>query len=149
MSRSSALRRWLPLGAIAPLAVTLALSATTAVASPPAITLTSSASTVAAGDVIDLTATVPVTDETGTITNEIVQHIDPTKTHLVSVEDVIAPAGWTVSYSYDNGASWTTTEPDAETGTTTSWDKVSAVKASGSFVSGGSSAGKQIMSDTA
>lgn len=98
----------------------------------------------AVGGKVTLTASVPVRDDTGTVTQEIVQTIDPTKVKLTAASDIVAPAGWTVSYSTD-GTNFTATAPASETG----WAAVRAVKATGAVVTQGADSGKQVATGSA
>ena len=115
-------------------------------ATSPAVTLTITPTSVASGAPVELKASMPVRDDTGTVSQEIVQTIDPAKVRLTGATDIVAPQGWTLSYSFDNGSTWTGTAPTSATSTATSWDKVTAVKASGSLVTDGSDAGRQVAS---
>ena len=104
-------------------------------------------SAVAPGGKVDLVAQMPVA-QAGTVNQEIVQSIDPTKLKLTGPSDITAPSGWSLSYSFD-GTSWTTTEPTTVTGSATSWDKVVKVRAAGPIVSQGESNGFQIAEGSA
>ncbi|MFM8774673.1 MAG: hypothetical protein ACKOFP_12765, partial [Actinomycetota bacterium] len=115
-----------------------------------AVTVTSSASTVAPGSTLDLTAAMPVSNA-GTVSQEIVQTIDPTKVKLTSASDITYPVGWTLSYcsgsntNCDDSANFSATTP----ANAAAWANVKAVKASGSIVSeGASGTGKQVASRT-
>ena len=114
----------------------------------PQMTLTITPTSVATGSAVELKASMPVRDDTGTVAQEIVQTIDRTKVRLTAASDIVAPQGWTLSYSFDSGATWTATTPTSATGTATSWDRVTAVKASGSLVTDGSDAGRQVATAT-
>ena len=101
------------------------------------------ATSVIPGNKIDLTATAPVA-VAGTTQQEIVQDIG-SQLRLSSTADIIAPAGWVISYSTD-GTTWTTTAPTTPTG----WNAVTKVKAAGVLVSqGADSSGRQIASTDA
>lgn len=108
-----------------------------------AISLTPSASSVAPGQTVDLTAAMPVV-AAGSTTQTLTQVIDPTKVKLTSASDITYPAGWTLSYSTD-GTSFSSTAPT----TTAGWAAVRAVRATGDLVSSGSSNGFQVASRTA
>lgn len=108
-----------------------------------AISLTPSASSVAPGQTVDLTAAMPVV-AVGSTTQTLTQVIDPTKVKLTSASDITYPAGWTLSYSTD-GTSFSSTAPT----TTAGWAAVRAVRATGDLVSSGSSNGFQVASRTA
>ena len=101
------------------------------------------ATEVAPGSKVDLTATAPVA-VAGTTQQEIVQDISPLLS-LQSVSDIVAPAGWTISYSTD-GTTWTTTAPTTAAG----WSAIRKVKASGELISqGADNVGRQIASTDA
>ena len=107
-------------------------------ASGSAVVLTPSASSVAPGSQVTLTAATPVAG-VGTISQEIVQTIDPTKLKLTSLDDITYPTGWSLSFSTDG-----TTFSSAVPANAAAWAAVRAVKASGAVVSQGDSNGKQI-----
>ena len=71
------------------------------------------ATEVAPGSKIDLTATAPISDP-GTTNQEIVQAIG-TELKLTSTADIIAPAGWVIYYSTD-GTNWTYEAPTTAAG---------------------------------
>ena len=101
------------------------------------------ANSVTPGNKIDLTATAPVA-VAGTTQQEIIQDIG-SQLRLSSTTDIIAPAGWVISYSTD-GTTWTTTAPTTAAG----WNAVTKIKASGLLVSeGADSNGRQIASTDA
>ena len=101
------------------------------------------ATSVIPGNKIDLTATAPVA-VAGTTQQEIVQDIG-SQLRLSSTADIIAPAGWVISYSTD-GTTWTTTAPTTAAG----WNAVTKIKAAGVLVSeGADSSGRQIASTDA
>ena len=106
-----------------------------------------SGTSVSPGAKVDLIAEMPVVQQ-GTVTQEIVQTIDPTKLKLTAATDITYPNGWTLSVSF-NGTSFTPSLPASATGSATSWDKVVKVKASGPIVSQGESNGYQIAEGTA
>jgi len=127
--------------AIAVLAIaSLAAAASGAFATPP-MTSTLSVTSVAAGDKVDLTTQLPAVSAVDNSTQEIIQSIDSTKVRLTSSADVIAPAGWAVTYSTD-GTTFAATP--------SSWSAVVKVKATGQVNSGGATGdGKQIYTTTA
>ena len=97
-----------------------------------------SVSQVASGGKVDLTTTMPLLSATDNSTQEIIQSIDPTKVQLTSIDDVIVPTGWQVSFSQD-GVTFLATP--------TNWAAVVKVKATGPVNSSGLSVeGKQILS---
>ncbi|MEI8286733.1 MAG: hypothetical protein WCG15_05480, partial [Actinomycetes bacterium] len=101
------------------------------------------ATEVTPGSKVDLTASAPVA-VAGTTQQEIVQDISPLLT-LQAASDIVAPAGWTISYSTD-GTTWTTTAPT----TTAGWAAIRKVKASGQLISqGADNVGRQIASTDA
>jgi CshA-type fibril repeat protein len=81
--------------------------------------------------------------DVGTQTESITQWIDPSLYRLTSTADIIAPAGWTLSYSYD-GTTWTTATP-------TAWATVVGVRATGAVNSDGidSATSKQLATGAA
>jgi CshA-type fibril repeat protein len=118
----------------------MALAANGAAAAP-AMSSTLSVSTVSAGSKVDLTTQIPAVSAVDNSTQEIVQTIDPTKVRLTAASDVIAPAGWTVTYSTD-GTTFSATP--------SSWAAVVKVKATGVVNSGGATVdGKQITTTSA
>ena len=103
-------------------------------------TSTISTSSVSAGAKVDLTSQIPAVNSVDASTQEIVQSIDPTKVVLTGSSDVIAPSGWTVTYSTD-GSTFSSTPA--------SWGAVVKVKASGSVNSlGETQDGKQILASS-
>ena len=88
-----------------------------------------------------LTTTAPVAGP-GAVSQELVQSWDPSRLQLTSATGIIAPAGWTLSYS-SNGSTF-----GAAPGTPSGWAAIRAVKATGSIASGGNSAGFQIVEGT-
>ena len=101
------------------------------------------ATSVTPGNKVDLTATAPVA-VAGTTQQEIIQDISASL-KLTATTDVIAPAGWTISYSSD-GTTWSSTAPTTASG----WAAVRKVKASGELISqGADSNGRQIASTDA
>ncbi|MEO0024036.1 MAG: hypothetical protein RL196_477, partial [Actinomycetota bacterium] len=129
---------------VATIGLALAFNANAAsAAGVSGLTSTASVSMVPSAGQVVLTATQPVASVNGTQAQTLVQKIDPTKTHLTSVEDIVYPHGWTLLVSYDNGASFTDVLPTSATGTGTSWDLVNAVKATGDIYSNGDVNGRQ------
>ena len=120
----------------------LVVPASPAGATGGSVSMTTSSPTVAPGSTVDLTAGVPVSDA-GTLAQEIVQTIDPTKVKLTAASDITYPAGWTLQVSTD-GTTYTSTLPT----TTAGWAAVRGVKAYGSIVSDGSNSGRQVASRT-
>ena len=112
-----------------------------------AMSLTASSATVLPGARVMLTAGMPVSDA-GTVSQEIVMQIDPSKVQLTSSEDIIAPSGWTLSYCSTTCTSpptnYTTTRPTTDAG----WAAVKAVRASGNVVSQGEYQGRQLAART-
>jgi len=108
----------------------------------PAVTLTSSSPTVAAGSPVTLTATMPVVGA-GTVTQEIVQQIDPTKVRLTGAHDIEYPVGWTLSYCTGAATDCSIAGNFSPT-IPSSWADVKAVRASGPVVSEGVSGGNQM-----
>ena len=101
------------------------------------------ATSVIPGNKVDLTATAPVA-VAGTTEQEIIQDISASL-KLTATTDIIAPAGWTISYSSD-GTTWSLTAPTTASG----WAAVRKVKASGELISqGADSNGRQIASTDA
>ena len=100
-----------------------------------------SQSVVASGAKVDLRTTLPFVESADSVTQELVQTIDPAKVRITGPSDVVAPRGWAVTYSTDGGASFQTTP--------TSWAAVNKVKATGP-INGGGMAGNdaQIISKT-
>lgn len=132
--------------ALATSAATLVAGATAAGASGVrAITLTSSAPTVAPGSTVNLMAAAPIA-QAGSTTQEITQIIDPAKVRLTSVSDITYPAGWTLSYC--SGAATDCTVAGNFSATTpasaAAWALVKAVKATGVIDSQGENAGRQV-----
>ncbi|MTA28908.1 MAG: hypothetical protein F2562_08655, partial [Actinobacteria bacterium] len=137
------------LTAIAMFTASLSMPIDVADATGGAVTLTSSSATVAPGAQVTLTAGMPVSDA-GTVTQEIVQTIDPTKVKLTSSADITYPAGWTLSYC--SGTATDCAAPANFSATTPSnaaaWAAVRAVKATGAIDSQGANSGRQIAQST-
>ena len=74
-------------------AAMVAVPAVPAGAVANAVTVTAAPSSTTPGSTLDLVAAMPVS-AAGTISQEIVMQIDPTKVQLTSATDVKAPAGW-------------------------------------------------------
>lgn len=106
------------------------------------VTLDPSDLQVAAGDTVNLKASMPVAEQ-GTTLQTLEQEIDPSELKLTGIDDISYPNGWTLSVSFD-GVDFTETLPTTATGTATSWDKVVSVKASGPVVSVGTDEGYQV-----
>jgi CshA-type fibril repeat protein len=107
----------------------------------PSMTSTLSTTSTTAGSKVDLTTQIPAVSATDASTQEIIQTIDPSKVRLTAASDVIAPSGWTVTYSTD-GTTFAATP--------SSWAAVVKIKATGVVNSGGATVdGKQIYSTTA
>lgn len=123
----------------------LQLRADFARASNTSVTLTTSTATVAPGSRVDLTASMPVVGA-GTMSQEIVQEIDPTKVKLTSLADITYPSGWSLSFC--SGASTDCSIAVNFSATTpanpAAWATVKAVKATGTLNSQGAEDGKQL-----
>jgi len=91
------------------------------------------------GAAVTVTAGVPVAAP-GTISQSITQTFDPARVQLTSSTGIVAPAGWTLSYSSDG------TTFGAAPNTPQGWATIRAVRATGSIQSGGDSNGLQISS---
>jgi hypothetical protein len=108
-------------------------------ANPPAFTLTTNTNRATNGTVLNLTTTQPIL-QAGSTTNTIVDHIDPTKIHLSDPSQIVAPSGWTVSYSTDGSIYSTSTPSD--------WSQVAWVKATGPVVATGVNHGRVVAQAT-
>ena len=118
-------------------------AATTAVApGTPAVTLNANPSTVQPGDSTTITAGMPVSDA-GTVSQEIIQTIDPSKAALTGGSSITRPAGWDLSYF--DGSAWSNTAP----ANAAAWAQITKVKTSGTINSQGSESGYQIATGTA
>ncbi|MEY4223628.1 MAG: hypothetical protein RIS33_562, partial [Actinomycetota bacterium] len=135
--------RWRLLAAVAIVAGQFQVLVDPAGAVAAAVSLSASTPTVAPGAQVTLTAGMPVVGA-GTVSQELVQAIDPAKVRLASITDISYPAGWTPSFSTD-GVSFTSTAPTTSAG----WAAVRAVKATGSINSQGTENGNQIAIGTA
>lgn len=132
---------------VAMLAIGAALNGPVARAATSAVSIAITPSSTTAGSVVDLTASMPVSDP-GTISQTIRQIIDPAKTTLTTTSTIIAPEGWTISYSTNpsDPNSYTTTAPTTNAG----WAAIRAVQATGSVNSdGGDDSGYQIATGSA
>ncbi len=131
--------------ALSVVAGTLTVALNVAEATDDVITLTSSAATVIPGEQVTLTARMPVSSA-GTVSQEIIQTIDPTKMKLTSVADISYPTGWTLSYCSGNATDCTIAAnfSAVSPANTTAWAAVKAVKATGSIDSQGGNAGRQV-----
>ena len=105
------------------------------------MTSTLTNTSVSAGAKMVLTTELPASNATQLIDQEIIQDIDPVKVKLTSAADVVAPQGWTVTFSTD-GTTFSATP--------SSWAAVVKVKATGPVDSAGATAGgRQLVSTTA
>ncbi|MFM2185067.1 MAG: hypothetical protein RIS55_715, partial [Actinomycetota bacterium] len=105
------------------------------------MTSTLTNTSVNAGAKVVLTTELPASNATELIDQEIIQDIDPVKVKLTSAADVVAPQGWTVTFSTD-GTTFSATP--------NSWAAVVKVKATGPVDSAGATAGgRQLVSTTA
>ena len=132
------------LAALAVVAAGLVVPATALASGTPAVTLDIAPASATPGAVVNLTASMPVRDDTGSVTQEIVQTIDPTKVKLTAASDITYPSGWTLSYSTD-GSTFSGTAP----ATPAAWAAIRAVRASGSVSTAGSSGGQQVLEGSA
>ncbi|MEY5144738.1 MAG: hypothetical protein RL745_99 [Actinomycetota bacterium] len=90
----------------------------------------------APGSKLILSTRMPVSNEIDTVTQEIIQEIDPAKIRLTGASDVVGPEGWTTDYSTD-GTNFTATPAD--------WASVVKVRSRGSINSqGATNDGRQI-----
>ena len=105
------------------------------------MTSTLTNTSVSAGAKVVLTTELPASSATGLIDQEIIQDIDPVKVKLTSAADVVAPQGWTVTFSTD-GTTFAATP--------SSWAAVVKVKATGPVDSAGpTSNGRHLVTTTA
>lgn len=88
-----------------------------------------------------LTVSAPVAGP-GAVSQELVQSWDPSRLQLTGATGIVAPAGWSLSYS-PNGSTF-----GAAPGSPSGWAAIRAVKATGSITSGGNSAGFQVVEGT-
>lgn len=113
-------------------------------AAPPPITstavvLTPTPNPVEPGGDVFLKAESPVA-KTDVSSSEIVQVIDPTKMQMDGIDDIVAPDGWTISYSTNyanNGAAPTTWTVMPAEGVGVPWSTIKAIKAAGAVKSNG------------
>ena len=110
-----------------------------------AITVTSSAGTVAPGSTVDLTASAPIA-QAGSTTQQITQTIDPATVQLTSVSDITYPKGWALSYCSGSATDCTVAANFSATtpASAAAWAAVKAVRATGSIDSQGENAGRQV-----
>lgn len=135
----SARCRWLAAAAGVAVATALALPAA---ALGQAVTVTLNPASVQPGGTSTVTAGMPVSNA-GTVSQEIVQTIDPTKAVLTGLSDISKPVGWGLSFF--DGSAWSNTTP----ANVASWAQVTKVKTSGTINSQGSESGYQIAVGTA
>ncbi len=89
------------------------------------------------GGSFTVTSAVPVAAP-GTVAQSITTNFDPSRAQVTGSSGIVAPSGWTLSYSSDGttfGAA-----PNSPSG----WAAIRAVRATGSIASGGDAAGLQI-----
>lgn len=91
------------------------------------------------GTTINLIEGVPVAAP-GTVSQVITQAFDPSQVQLTGSSGIVAPAGWTLSYSSDG------TTFGSAPNTPSGWAAIRAVRATGSVQSGGDENGLQISS---
>ena len=120
------------------LAILAALAALPAISLAGPVTLTTSAS----GPNAVVTATAPVVNATVT-SGELTQTFNPLVAQITGASDVVAPQGWTVTYSADG------TTYGAAPGTAAGWAAIRGVKATGPLTSTGASGSNQLISSTA
>ena len=120
------------------LAILAALAALPAISLAGPVTLTTSAS----GPNTVVTATAPVVNATVT-SGELTQTFNPLVAQITGASDVVAPQGWTVTYSADG------TTYGAAPGTAAGWAAIRGVKATGPLTSTGASGSNQLISSTA
>ena len=128
---------------LAALIAVVVVAATAGAASARTVSVSSSAASAAGngGQTATLTAGVPVAAP-GTVSQTITQSFDPSRLRLTGASGIVAPAGWTLSYSSDG------TTFGAAPGSPSGWAAIRAVRATGSMVSGGDANGLQIASGT-
>lgn len=112
---------------------------TSASASTRAVSVSSSTSSVSSngGSSFTVTSGVPVAAP-GTVSQSITMAFDPARAQVTSASGIVAPTGWTLTYSTD-GTTFGSA-PQTQQG----WAAVRAVRATGSIQSGGDSNGLQI-----
>lgn len=126
------------------LALCFSLIGVVAVGSPASavarsVTASSNVGTTSAngGGSFTITSSVPVAAP-GTVSQSITTSFDPTRAQVTGSSGIVAPSGWTLSYSSDG------TTFGAAPGTPSGWAAIRAVRATGSIASGGDAAGLQI-----
>ena len=90
----------------------------------------------------------PVSDA-GTISQQIVVQIDPTKVKLTSAADITAPSGWAITYCSTTCTSPPTNFTGTAPATAAEWAAVKAVRAVGDVNSQGEFQGRQLAARTA
>lgn len=90
------------------------------------------------GGTFTVSSSVPVAAP-GTISQSITTSFDPTRAQLTGSSGIVAPSGWTLSYSSDG------TTFGAAPNSVPGWAAIRAVRATGSIASGGDAAGLQIV----
>lgn len=93
------------------------------------------------GGTTTVRASAPVASP-GTISQQLTQSFDPARLRLTGSNGIVAPAGWTLSYSSDGS----TFGPAPGSGP--GWAAIRAVRATGSLSSGGDVAGFQVATGT-
>ena len=116
--------------------------------SPPSVTASATPSTVVPGNKVNLVAGMPVSDA-GTISQQIVVQIDPTKVKLTSAADITAPSGWAITYCSTTCTSPPTNFTGTAPATAAEWAAVKAVRAVGDVNSQGEFQGRQLAARTA
>lgn len=89
------------------------------------------------GGAFTVSASVPVAAP-GTVSQSITMAFDPSRAQVTSASGIVAPTGWTLTYSSDGSTFGTA--PSTPSG----WAAIRAVRATGSIQSGGDSSGLQI-----
>ena len=120
------------------LSILVVLAAVPALALAGPVTLTTTAS----GSNTVVTATAPAVNAT-TTTATLTQSFNPLGVQLTSAADVVAPQGWTTTYSTD-GSTF-----GAAPGTAAGWAAITAVKTTGPMVSTGASGANQMITNNA
>lgn len=108
-------------------------------ASARAVSATTDVATTSAngGGSFTVTAGVPVAAP-GTVSQSITMAFDPTRAKVTGANGIVAPTGWSLSYSSDG------TTFGAAPGSPSGWAAIRAIRATGSIQSGGDSSGLQI-----
>jgi len=123
--------------------VLVGLSVASAATATPAVTMSATPQSVSPNGTTKVVAAMPVSDA-GTVSQEIIQTLDPTKLRIGAASDITAPVGWGLEYF--DGSAWSATAP----ANAAAWAQVTKVKSAGSIVSeGASGTGKQVASRTA